>query len=131
MEALTGLIRFALYLDLMALFGVAAFGLYGLRGGERRSGAALPFRPLLGGTAMLGLVLSALGLASIAAVMSGVPLSQVDSASIGMILTGTAVGAAWIARTAALAAALALALLTRARPRDALTGTEGWLTVAR
>lgn len=130
MEALTGLIRFALYLDLMALFGVAAFGLYGLRGGERRSGAALPFRPLLGGTAMLGLVLSALGLASLAAVMSGVPLSQVDSASIGMILTGTAVGAAWIARTAALAAALALALLTRARPRGALTGTAAAGAVA-
>ena len=123
MEALTGLIRFALYLDLMALFGVAAFGLYGLRGGERRSGATLPFQPLLGGAALLGLILSAVGLAALAAGMAGVPFSQVDSASIGMILTGTSIGTAWIVRMAALAAALALGLLSPARPLVPLTGT--------
>lgn len=123
MDALTGLIRFALYFDLMALFGVAAFGLYGLRGDERRSGATLPFRLLLGGAASLGLLLSAIGLAALAAGMAGVPLSQVDSASIGMILTGTGIGIAWIVRMAALLAALGLALFGPVRPLVLLTGT--------
>ena len=121
MDALTGLIRFALYFDLMALFGVAAFGLYGLRGDERRSGATLPFRLLLGGAALLGLVLSAAGLVVLAAGMAGVPLSQVDSVSIGMILTGTSIGTAWIVRMAALAVALGLVLFSPVRPIALLT----------
>lgn len=114
MDAIAIALRFALYLDLMALFGVAAFGLYGLRGGERLSGAAIAFRPLLGGTALLGLLLSAAGLAALAAAMAGVPLRAVDSASIAMVITETTVGTAWIARVAALALVL-VAVLTCGR----------------
>jgi putative copper resistance protein D len=116
MDAVAVALRFALYLDLMALFGVAAFGLYGLRGDERLPGAAIAFRPLLGGTALLGLLLSAAGLAALAAAMAGVPLAAVDSASIAMILTQTAVGTAWIARVVALAFVPVAVLTCGSRP---------------
>lgn len=122
MDAVAVAIRFALYLDLTALFGIAAFGLYGLRGDERRSGAAIAFRPLLGGTALLGLLLSAAGLAALAASMAGVPLTAVDSASITMIVTETAVGTAWIARMVALALVLASVFIRSARPILMLSG---------
>ena len=46
-------VRFALYLTLAALFGLAAFSLYGLRTGER--GDALALRPWLVASAVLGL----------------------------------------------------------------------------
>jgi putative copper resistance protein D len=116
MDAIAIALRFALYLDLMALFGVAAFGLYGLRGDERLSGAAIAFRPLLGSTALLGLLLSAAGLAALAAAMAGVPLMAVDSASIAMVVTETTVGTAWIARVAALALVLVAVLTCGRRP---------------
>nr|WP_294809543.1 copper homeostasis membrane protein CopD [uncultured Sphingomonas sp.] len=116
MDAVAIALRFALYLDLMALSGVAVFGLYGLRGDERLSGAAIAFRPLLGGTALLGLLLSAAGLAALAAAMAGVPLMAVDSASIAMVVTETTVGTAWIARVAALALVLVAVLGCGRRP---------------
>lgn len=116
MDAVAVTLRFGLFLDLMVLFGVAVFGLYGLRSDERRSGAAIAFRSLLGGAALLGLLLSAAGLAALAAAMAGGPLIAVDSASVAMIVTGTAVGTAWIVRMAALALVLASVLLGRARP---------------
>ena len=122
MDAIAGLVRFALYLDLMALFGLAAFGLYALRSDERRSGAAIAMRPLLAGTALLGLLLSALGLAALAAGMAGVPLTAADPAAMTTIVTETAVGTAWIARMAALAIALAWVLVST-RPPLALAGT--------
>ena len=116
MNAIAVALRLGLYLDLTVLFGIAAFGLYGLRGEERRSAAAIAFRPLLGGAALLGLLLSAAGLAALAAGMAGVPLIAVDSASITMIVTGTAVGTAWVVRVAALALVLALVAIRGVRP---------------
>lgn len=122
MNAVGVAVRFALYFDLGALFGLAAFGLYALRGEERRSGAGIAFRPLIAGTALFGLLFSALGLAALAAGMAGMPLASVDLDSIEMILTGTGAGAAWLVRIAALILALALALVGRARPAAMLTG---------
>lgn len=116
-------VRLALYLDLAALFGIAAFGLYALRGEERGSGAAIPFRPLIVGTALLGLLVSGLGLAGLAAGMTGVPLSSVDLASVRMILTEISVGTAWLVRVAALIVALILGLMGRVGPTVALSGT--------
>lgn len=123
MDVLTVAIRFALFLDLAALFGIAAFGLYGLVGSERRSGSVLAFRPLLGGAALLGLLLSALGLATLVASMTGVPLTLVDFASVEMIVTETSAGTAWTTRVAALTLALALVLVRHLQPSATLTGT--------
>lgn len=130
MDAVGVAARFALYLDLAALFGLAAFGLYGLRGEQRRSGAALAFRPLLTGTALAGLLFSALGLATLAAGMAGLPLASVDLATIKIVVTETSLGTAWIVRVAALVVALAFALGARARPAIVLTGTATASAVA-
>lgn len=122
MDAVAVALRFGLYLDLTALFGIAAFGLYGLRGEERRSGAAIAFRPLFGGAALLGLLLSAVGLAALAAAMAGMSMTAIDPAVIAMIVAQTAAGTAWIVRMATLAAVLALALISAIRPALLLAG---------
>lgn len=95
-------LRFALYLDLMLLFGLAAFGLYSLRGEERVSGAQLPFAPLLATTTVLGGLLSLAAMACMAWAMSGV-LEWVELwPHIEMMVLETDVGLSWTLRLAAL-----------------------------
>ena len=115
-------IRFGLYLDLMILFGLPGFGLYALRGGERRFGATISFAPLLAGCALLGLLLSALGLLSLAGSMTGVAITAVDRTSVETVIWGTAVGSAWQVRMIALVAATVLAFAGIRHPRTALIG---------
>ena len=93
-------VRFALCGVLGALFGLSAFALYGLRSGER--GDALTLRPCLVVLALLGLVLSAVQLALLAASMMGTLVWPVDGQAVGMLLSDSAMGAAWKARMAAL-----------------------------
>ncbi|CAH0165739.1 putative copper resistance protein D [Pseudomonas frederiksbergensis] len=105
-------LRFALYVDLMLLFGVALFGLYSLKGQERMSGAVLPFRSMLAGTAVLGAVLSVASMVMMASAMSG----ETDFAElrphIEMMLFETDVGLAWGIRIVALVIA-GLAVMLR------------------
>jgi putative copper resistance protein D len=115
-------LRFGLYLDLMALFGIAAFALHALRGDERRFDGAIALGPWLRTTAALGALLSLGGLFVLAAGMAGVPLLSVDRASVETILWGTSVGTAWLVRVAALIVALALLFAARSRPVFALWG---------
>ena len=115
-------IRFALYLDLMLLFGLPLFTLYGLRGVERSPDAAATLRRLLGGVALIGLVLSGISLLALAASMSGVTLAQVDLPALRLVIGGTSVGAAWLVRIAMLVLYLLVAL------RQHGSGTGGlWL----
>ena len=93
-------VRFALYGVLGALFGLSAFALYGLRCGER--GDALALRPWLVALAFLGLVLSTVALALLTAAMMGTPPWPIDGQAVGMLLSDSAMGAAWKARMAAL-----------------------------
>ena len=93
-------VRLALYGALGSLFGLSAYALYGLRSGER--GGALALRPWLMTLVLLGLVLSAVALALLAASMMGTPPWSVDREAIGMLLSDSAMGAAWKARMAAL-----------------------------
>jgi putative copper resistance protein D len=106
-------LRFALYMDLMLLFGVALFGLYSLKGQERVSGAVLPFRSMLAGTALLGAVLSVASMVMMTSAMSG----ETDFAElrphIEMMLFETDVGLAWGIRIVALVIA-GLAVMLRA-----------------
>jgi len=122
-------IRFALYVDLMLLFGVPLFGLYALRGPERASGSVLPFRGLIGPLALVGLLLSILSLLLLAAAMSGVAPTEVDRESIAMIVTGTSIGTAWQVRIIALLASAWLATGWR-RPAAVLTFTTAAAAVA-
>ncbi|WP_454867889.1 copper homeostasis membrane protein CopD [Pseudomonas farris] len=106
-------LRFALYLDLMLLFGVAFFGLYSLKGQERMSGAVLPFRSMLAGTAVLGAVLSAASMLTMASAMSGESDFAELRPHIEMMVFETDVGLAWVVRIVALLTA-GLAVMLRA-----------------
>jgi len=102
------LVRWALVADLMLLFGVPLFAIYSPSGVDTR--IATPLRSLIASTALVGILLSILGIAILAAAMSGGPLAQVDAATLSMLVTQTAAGSAFVIRLAATAAALALAL---------------------
>jgi putative copper resistance protein D len=106
-------VRFALYVTLSGLFGLSAFSLYGLKAGERTDAIAL--RPWLVGSALLGLLLSAIALALLAAAMAGAPPWPIDREAIGMLLTGSATGSAWEARMVALVVASIVALIAAGR----------------
>lgn len=106
MEALAISVRFLLYLDLMALFGLGAFGLHALRGDERVSGAVLPFRTLFRLTAGLGLGISLLGLGVLVAMLGGTSLLAPDREVLGAVLFGMSGGTAWLVRGAVLALVL-------------------------
>ena len=84
--------RLGLYLDLMLLFGLPMFGLYTLRGGERASGSVLRFRSVLATTALAGVGLSMLGMMVRAASISGLPINQVDRATVNLLISSTMCG---------------------------------------
>ncbi|WP_460112208.1 copper homeostasis membrane protein CopD [Pseudomonas sp. H3_D04] len=95
-------LRFGLYVDLMLLLGLPLFGLYSLKGRERVSGAVLPFRLMLAGTAALGLLLSIASMVVMAGAMSG----ETDFAELRphleMMVLETDMGLAWVVRIVAL-----------------------------
>ncbi|TPG83316.1 copper homeostasis membrane protein CopD [Pseudomonas mandelii] len=95
-------LRFGLYVDLMLLFGVALFGLYSLKGQERISGAALPFRSMLVGTAVLGVLFSVASMVMMARAMSGETNFAELRPHIEMMVFETDVGLAWTVRIVAL-----------------------------
>lgn len=113
-------LRFALYLDLMLLFGLAAFGLYSLRGKERMSGAVLPFAPLLVSTAVLGGLLSLAAMACMAWAMSGVSEWTELRPHVEMMVAETDVGLTWTVRMAALLLAGVAATLSHRWPTASL-----------
>lgn len=107
-------VRFLLYMTLSGLFGLSAFGLYGLRPDER--GSALPLRALLIGCAVGALISSAVAIALLAAAMAGAPPWPIDTQAIGLLLSGSATGTAWLVRIVALLTASAAALAAVERP---------------
>lgn len=120
MDALGVVVRFGLYLDLTTAFGVPFFALC-FHTARRR----LPLRGVVLTTATLGFALSALGLASAASTMAGVPLSQVAATDVMAVLTGMSLGTAWMVRIAGLLVLAASAAAFRRRPAVAL-----WLASA-
>ena len=89
-------VRFGVYAAIAILFGLSAFGLYGLRGSGRRD--ALALRGWLIASSMSGLLLSASWLLLMASSMAEVPLWPVDRAAIDGLLSGSAIGTAWKVR---------------------------------
>ncbi|WP_114227231.1 MULTISPECIES: copper homeostasis membrane protein CopD [Sphingomonas] len=100
-------VRLALYVVLSAMFGLAAFSLYGLTMRER--GDALTLRPWLIASACLGLILSIAWLILMATSMAGTSLWPIDQEALGALLTGSAIGTAWKVRMVALVVATACA----------------------
>lgn len=106
-------VRFALYGVLGGLFGLSAFGLYGLRAGERAD--ALALRPWLATGGAVGLLLSTAALALLAAAMTGTPPWPIDHEAVGMLLDQPGIGTAWKVRVASLAVMLLAGLLAARR----------------
>ena len=107
-------LRFALYLDLMILFGMPLFSVYAVRAGDE----APAFLRLRGGVAvaiaLAGIALSGWGLMETTQSMTGAATyAALTRQAFGMLLTTTAVGAAWIVRMAALVAWLIVAIAFR------------------
>lgn len=143
-------VRFALYLALATLFGLAAFALYALRRDERCE--AIDMRPWLGALAILGVLLSVGWLVLITASMAGTGPWPVDRSAVEALLGGSAIGTSWIVRIAALvvaavaavgagrrtgplavvtvSSATALAALAWAGHGAAGEGTTGWWQLA-
>jgi putative copper resistance protein D len=110
-------LRFALYIDLMLLFGLALFGLYSLRGKERADGAVLNFESLLAGTAVAGILLSMAAMLHMAKTMSGMSsIMELHHHILQMMLMDTDVGLTWMVRIASLTMAIIAATLNRRAP---------------
>jgi putative copper resistance protein D len=114
-------LRFALYIDLMLLFGLALFGLYSLKGKERADGAVLNFGSLLVGAAVIGILLSMAAMLHMAKTMSGVSsVMELHHHILQMMLMDTDVGLTWMVRIASLTVAIIAALLNRRAPSTSL-----------
>jgi copper resistance protein D len=99
-------IRFALYANLMVLFGWPLFALYGSR--DKASG---PSRSQLLSLTLAAVMISVAGILAMTASMSGVALIDVDRLSIEAMVFETPMGVAWQVRMAALAATAVLAFV--------------------
>ncbi|WP_454763768.1 copper homeostasis membrane protein CopD [Cupriavidus campinensis] len=117
MDWLNVLVRVALYLDLMLMFGLPLFALCVLRADER--GAALAVR-LVRCTAVAGvagILLSVAGMAIMAKAMTGAATyAELSQHVLEMMVIGTDFGAAWVGRLAALLAGVACAMALQRRP---------------
>ena len=118
-DTLTIGIRFALYVNLMLLFGLPLFGLYALKGAERLHGNVLPFRALATWLSATGIALSVLSIIAMTASMAGVTLLEVDRASVSMMISETPMGQAWAVRMAALSTTLTIATVMGQRKAPA------------
>lgn len=108
-------VRFALYVNLMLLFGLPLFGLYSLDATERQQDAVFPFRSFIVCLSVLGVVLSLLSITAMTASMMGVQLNAVDTASIQTMIVDTPMGIAWGVRVMALIALLFGVVLSNAK----------------
>ncbi len=109
-DTLTIGIRFALYANLMLLFGLPLFGLYALKGAERLHSNVLPLRALAIWLSATAIALSLLSIFAMTAAMAGVALLEVDRASVSMMIAETPMGQAWAVRMAALFGTLSIAI---------------------
>ena len=96
-ELINILLRLALYVDLLLLFGLALFGLYSVD-------AVLRFRPMLRGMALIGALLSVASLVLMTRAMSGETQFAALWPHLQMMVLETDVGLAWTLRMIALIA---------------------------
>ncbi|MDR9839739.1 copper homeostasis membrane protein CopD [Herbaspirillum huttiense] len=115
MDWMTVVVRFALYVDLMLVFGLPLFQLHAMRKPERSSALAGKFSNLTVGATIAGVILSAISMILMVKAMSGAAdFSSIEQHMIEMMLTDTPFGMAWCLRMAMLViSVLAGILLTR------------------
>lgn len=116
-DLLLAVIRFALFVDLMLVAGVAGFLLYAPTADERRSTeVTADFWRAERWLCALGLLISAAGMTVLTANMYGVDLGTVDLRMLRELALDSEVGQAWLWRTVALMLAFTAALLAAKRP---------------
>ncbi len=108
-------IRFALYVNLMLLFGLLLFERTALKSAERLQNTVLPLRALTIWFSLLSVALSLLSIAVMTAAMMGASLLEVEFASVRMMIFETPMGNAWIVRILALFSTLAAGYWMRGR----------------
>lgn len=117
MDWMTVLVRFALYLDLMLVFGLPLFQLHALRRPERSSALGKKFSALTAGAAVIGMALSVASMFLMAKAMTGAAdVSAIERHVFEMMLTDTSFGMAWCLRMAMLLICLSAALLSNRWP---------------
>jgi len=94
-ELINIILRFALYVDLLLVFGLALFALYSAE-------TLLRFRPMLRGMALIGALLSVAGLVLMTSAMSGETALAALWPPVQMMVLETDVGLAWAVRMTAL-----------------------------
>ena len=94
-ELINIILRFALYVDLLLVFGLALFVLYSAE-------TLLRFRPMLRGMALIGALLSVAGLVLMTSAMSGETALAALWPPVQMMVLETDVGMAWAVRMTAL-----------------------------
>lgn len=130
---LNGGLRFALYLDLMVLFGVPLFAASALRTLDRASRIGARYAAIASAAAGIGAVLSLCGLAALAQRLSGAAaFSDLDWHVFDTILRRTGAGHAWAVRMIVLGAALVAAIARRgpAAARLRVLGLGGAVALA-
>ncbi|AFW01382.1 copper resistance protein CopD [Gluconobacter oxydans] len=108
-------IRLSLYVDFGTLFGLPLFAIYAFHG-SRTAERYLPIRALIVALSISGLLLSVVGFAVQASVMSGVPLIRPDVSILEVLFNETALGLALKVRLAALVVILIYAGLYNRLP---------------
>lgn len=124
-------VRFALYLDLLLLCGLALFLLHGFRAEWKQGDETLAFGGVLVAAAGIGLPLSVLGMVVLAQSMSGADdAMQLKQHIVAMVVQGTAAGLACAVRIAALGMALLCALFMKRWRTACLYGVAGFASIA-
>lgn len=118
-ELINIILRFALYVDLLLLFGLALFVLYSAE-------TLLRFRPMLRGMALIGALLSVAGLVLMTRSMSGETALAALWPHVQMMLLETDVGLAWAVRMTALIIVVILPVL----PLTAIAGAIALASLA-
>jgi putative copper resistance protein D len=112
-------IRWTVYAVLLSAFGLAMFCVQPA-GRAGRSSSLLPLPRLLAVLSAAGLVASAVQITAMAAAMAGVGIADMDRQTLIDLITGSAVGYAWLLRMAMLVLLELAAIFLRQRPRAML-----------
>lgn len=121
-ELILIVLRFALYLDLMLLFGLGLFGLCGLKNRDRN---VVNFSTLMQLTAVLGVLFSVASLLFMTQAMSGATDWPTLWPHVQMMLWQTDLGWTWLLRIVA----LVLAMLSASLPLATLFGGAALVTL--
>ena len=124
-------LRFGLYVSMAALFGVAIFGLYELRLTVKFAYFDRHYAIFTAAAAVLSLLLSGASMLVMAKAMSGAEsYRELSMHIVGMVITGTDMGLAWVPRMVALLACVIVVASSGARFRYGLLATFSALALA-